>query len=174
MSAIPLNRHGKEHVAVPNAEVRVVGLMESARNLCPVPGGCVDPRELTKDLLSGRSRDKKRPPLAQGPSGHRREPMAGYAAAYIDGFDLYFGIREKGRRYLWLDLEGLVQSLLKPHQQLVAVRYFTARVRNDPPAEQRSADVPKRSSCPQQHAGHQTRPLPAKVQDLPLVPLLMV
>jgi uncharacterized LabA/DUF88 family protein len=58
-------------------------------------------------------------------------------AAYIDGFNLYFGIREEGRRHLWLDLEGLVQNLLKPHQQLVAVRYFTARVRNDPPAEQR-------------------------------------
>jgi hypothetical protein len=58
-------------------------------------------------------------------------------AAYIDGFNLYFGIREHGRRYLWLDLEGLLQSLLKPHQQLVAVRYFTARVRNDAPAEQR-------------------------------------
>ncbi len=27
--------------------------------------------------------------------------------------------------------------MLKPHQQLVAVRYFTARVRNDAPAEQR-------------------------------------
>lgn len=58
-------------------------------------------------------------------------------AAYIDGFNLYFGIRERGRRHLWLDLERLVRSLLKPHQQLVAVRYFTARVRNDPPAEQR-------------------------------------
>jgi uncharacterized LabA/DUF88 family protein len=58
-------------------------------------------------------------------------------AAYIDGFNLYFGIREKGRRHLWLDLERLVHSLLKPHQKLVAVRYFTARVRNDPPAEHR-------------------------------------
>lgn len=58
-------------------------------------------------------------------------------AAYIDGFNLYFGIRQEGRRHLWLDLEQLVQRLLKPHQQLVAVRYFTARVRNDPPAEQR-------------------------------------
>lgn len=58
-------------------------------------------------------------------------------AAYVDGFNLYFGIRETGRRHLWLDLEALVRSLLKPHQQLVAVRYFTARVRNDPPAEQR-------------------------------------
>lgn len=56
-------------------------------------------------------------------------------AAYIDGFNLYFGIRKDGRRHLWLDLEGLVRSLLKPHQQLVALRYFTARVRNDPVAE---------------------------------------
>jgi uncharacterized LabA/DUF88 family protein len=58
-------------------------------------------------------------------------------AAYIDGFNLYHGIRQGGRRHLWLDLEGLVQSLLKPHQQLVAVRYFTAPVRDDPPATAR-------------------------------------
>ncbi len=58
-------------------------------------------------------------------------------AAYIDGFNLYFGIRQEGRRHLWLDLEGLVRSLLKPRQQLVAVRYFTARVRDDLPGEQR-------------------------------------
>jgi uncharacterized LabA/DUF88 family protein len=57
-------------------------------------------------------------------------------AAYIDGFNLYFGIRKNGRRHLWLDLEALVRSLLKPHQQLVAVRYFTARVRNGPAGEQ--------------------------------------
>lgn len=64
-------------------------------------------------------------------------PAAERVAAYIDGFNLYYGIRQHGRRFLWLDLEGLVRSLLKPQQQLVAVRYFTARVRNDPPAEQR-------------------------------------
>jgi uncharacterized LabA/DUF88 family protein len=58
-------------------------------------------------------------------------------AAYIDGFNLYHGLHEEGRRYLWLDLEGLVRSLLKPGQQLVAVRYFTARVRNNPGSEQR-------------------------------------
>jgi uncharacterized LabA/DUF88 family protein len=58
-------------------------------------------------------------------------------AAYVDGFNLYYGIRREGRRHLWLDLEKLAQSLLKPRQQLVAVRYFTARVRNDPPAEHR-------------------------------------
>lgn len=58
-------------------------------------------------------------------------------AAYIDGFNLYFGIRRYGRQHLWLDLEALMRSLLKPHQRLVAVRYFTAMIRNDPAAEQR-------------------------------------
>jgi len=52
-------------------------------------------------------------------------------AAYVDGFNLYYGIREDGRRHLWLDIEGLVRSLLKPEQQLVVVRYFTAPVRDD-------------------------------------------
>ena len=55
-------------------------------------------------------------------------------AAYIDGFNLYYGIRSDGRRHLWLDIEGLIRSLLKPEQQLVAVRYFTASVRDDPAA----------------------------------------
>ena len=58
-------------------------------------------------------------------------------AAYIDGFNLYHGIHEDGRRHLWLDLEGLVLSLLKPGQKLLIVRYFTARVRNNPDSEQR-------------------------------------
>ena len=49
-------------------------------------------------------------------------------AAYIDGFNLYFGIRKEGRRHLWLDLEALMRSLLRPHQEFVALRYFTAYV----------------------------------------------
>ncbi|WP_424528519.1 NYN domain-containing protein [Sphaerisporangium viridialbum] len=57
--------------------------------------------------------------------------------AYVDGFNLYFGIRQHGRRLLWLDLDKLVRSLLKPHQRLEGVRYFTASVRNDPPSEHR-------------------------------------
>jgi uncharacterized LabA/DUF88 family protein len=60
-------------------------------------------------------------------------------AAYIDGFNLYHGLHENGRRHLWLDLEGLVLSLLKPGQKLIVVRYFTARVRNNPDSEQRQA-----------------------------------
>ena len=52
--------------------------------------------------------------------------------AYIDGFNLYYGISDKGwRRYLWLDLAALTRSLLVPGQQLAATKYFTARVRAD-------------------------------------------
>lgn len=54
---------------------------------------------------------------------------------YIDGFNLYYGLKAKhGRRYLWLDLEELARRLLKPGQTLAGVRYFTASIRNDPPA----------------------------------------
>ena len=57
--------------------------------------------------------------------------------AYIDGFNLYHGLRDRyGHRYLWLDLVQLVRHL-RPHDSVVAVRYFTAVVRNDPPAQAR-------------------------------------
>lgn len=50
-------------------------------------------------------------------------------AAYVDGFNLYYGLRAKGwRRYYWLDLVRLAENLLRPGQQLAAVRYFTAGV----------------------------------------------
>ena len=54
--------------------------------------------------------------------------------AYVDGFNLYHGLRDKyRRRYLWLDLEHLVRRL-RPQDRIVAVRYFTALVRDEPPA----------------------------------------
>lgn len=50
--------------------------------------------------------------------------------AYVDGFNLYFGLRSKGwRRYYWLDLVALARSLLKPDQTLESVHYFTSRIR---------------------------------------------
>ena len=49
--------------------------------------------------------------------------------AYIDGFNLYFGLKSKRwYRYYWLDLHLMAQNLLRPGQTLVAVKYFTARV----------------------------------------------
>lgn len=59
---------------------------------------------------------------------------------YVDGFNLYNGLKDKhDRRYMWLDLQQLVQRLLRPHQTLVEVIYFTARVRNRPGGERRQS-----------------------------------
>jgi len=53
-------------------------------------------------------------------------------SVYIDRFNLYFGISDRGwRRYLWLDLNALANRLTKPGQALVSIKYFTARVRQD-------------------------------------------
>jgi len=60
--------------------------------------------------------------------------------AYVDGFNLYHGLREKhGRRYHWLDLQALITSLLRRDQSLVGIDYFTARVRQQPDSETRQA-----------------------------------
>ena len=54
-------------------------------------------------------------------------------AVYIDGFNLYYGLRSKGwRRYYWLDLRRISESLLRPGQELAVVRYFTTRVSPEP------------------------------------------
>jgi uncharacterized LabA/DUF88 family protein len=48
---------------------------------------------------------------------------------YIDGFNLYFGLRsQKWERYLWLNVQALSKNLLKSDQALVHTKYFTARV----------------------------------------------
>jgi uncharacterized LabA/DUF88 family protein len=60
--------------------------------------------------------------------------------AYVNGFNLYHGLKTRhGHKYLWLDLQALAVRLLKPSQHLVAVEYFTARVRNQAESEQRQA-----------------------------------
>ena len=51
-------------------------------------------------------------------------------SAYVDGFNLYFGLKEAGfRRFYWLDVVALARNLLKPNQRLVGTHYFTARIR---------------------------------------------
>ena len=55
--------------------------------------------------------------------------MTNRVAVYIDGFNLYYGMRSKNwRRYYWLDLNRLAERLLRPGQTLASVKYFTARV----------------------------------------------
>jgi len=58
---------------------------------------------------------------------------------YVDGYNLYYGMHDEfGRSTLWLDLVELARSF-RPRQQLVAVKYFTAPVLNDPNAQSRQA-----------------------------------
>ena len=46
---------------------------------------------------------------------------------YIDGFNLYYGSL-KGSGYRWLDVAALCRRLLRPDTDIVALKYFTARV----------------------------------------------
>ena len=56
--------------------------------------------------------------------------------SYIDGFNLYFGLKAKGwRKYYWLDLVALSRAFLKPYQQLEHCHYFTARVNDGSPSQ---------------------------------------
>lgn len=61
-------------------------------------------------------------------------------SVFVDGFNLYHGLHDNtGRKHLWLDLQALTTSLLKPDQRLVGVNFFTARVRNHPAGAARQA-----------------------------------
>lgn len=50
---------------------------------------------------------------------------------YIDGFNVYFGLRESGMKaHYWLDHHSLALSLVKTlnNAELVATKYFTSRI----------------------------------------------
>lgn len=47
---------------------------------------------------------------------------------YIDGFNLYFRLLQKRPALKWLNIKALAGHVLKPANQIVAVRYYTARV----------------------------------------------
>lgn len=58
-------------------------------------------------------------------------------SVFIDGFNLYFGLKSAFPQLKWLNVYLLSQNLLKPNQTLIEVYYFTARIKNNPPKEQR-------------------------------------
>jgi uncharacterized LabA/DUF88 family protein len=60
--------------------------------------------------------------------------------AYIDGFNLYFGLKDKGWRcYYWLNVRLLCQKLLYKHQRLITVKYFTSRITSPPDKKKRQS-----------------------------------
>lgn len=53
---------------------------------------------------------------------------------YVDGFNLYYGAL-KGTPYKWLNLYALSRQLLTDKQEIIGIKYFTAKVQpraNDP------------------------------------------
>ncbi|MDR2970868.1 MAG: NYN domain-containing protein [Bacteroidales bacterium] len=47
---------------------------------------------------------------------------------YVDGFNFYYGLKSKSwRKYYWLDMVKFAEKLLRPHQHLMEVRYFSAK-----------------------------------------------
>lgn len=66
-----------------------------------------------------------------------------HVIVYIDGFNLYYGLRSMHwRQYLWLDIRKLSENLLRPQQRLEKIRYFTARISS----ESHDPDRPRRQN----------------------------
>ncbi|MDD9823126.1 MAG: NYN domain-containing protein [Gammaproteobacteria bacterium] len=61
------------------------------------------------------------------------------ACIYIDGFNLYYGLRSRGwARYYWLDMENLARSFIDPGAEILArVKYFTSWVKGDRESQNR-------------------------------------
>ena len=52
-----------------------------------------------------------------------------HVIAYIDGFNLYYGLRSKGWRWFyWLNVQEMARRILKPDQMLIITKYFTSIV----------------------------------------------
>jgi hypothetical protein len=80
-----------------------------------------------KGIISARRMDVKEYLVKTHHS--RRGNMQRCVTAYVDGFNLYFGLRDSGsRKHLWLDPVALIRSLLRSNQHLIALKYFTARL----------------------------------------------
>jgi uncharacterized LabA/DUF88 family protein len=98
---------------------------------------------------------------------------------YVDGFNFYYGAL-KGTPWKWLDPVALFQKVLGPQNQLVRLKYFTARVQpssNNPDVNVRQDAYLRalQAHCPlvELHYGHflrhqawmqHTNPPPAAVQ----------
>lgn len=49
--------------------------------------------------------------------------------AYIDGYNLYHGLKSRGWKWAyWLNIHLMIENLLAPHQKLLLTKYFTTRV----------------------------------------------
>jgi uncharacterized LabA/DUF88 family protein len=60
--------------------------------------------------------------------------------AYIDGFNLYYGLRASGwKQFYWLNLQQMARLLLISSQTLMKTKYFTSVVKQPPDKRKRQA-----------------------------------
>lgn len=61
---------------------------------------------------------------------------------YVDGFNFYYLHLRNNPHFKWLNLKILAQEALEPHNQIIGVKYYTARVSGkldlDAPARQQA------------------------------------
>jgi uncharacterized LabA/DUF88 family protein len=71
---------------------------------------------------------------------NEKGPLKQRVIAYVDGFNLYFGMKAKGwKRYYWLDIKKFTEALTLDHQQVIAVKYFTSRISSPEDKRKRQA-----------------------------------
>ena len=56
---------------------------------------------------------------------------------YVDGPNLYRGMTRRWKDIKWLDLYAMCESFMKAHQELVGVKFFTSRIKDEPLKERR-------------------------------------
>ena len=51
---------------------------------------------------------------------------------YVDGFNFYYGLKNEPRwkRYYWLDVVSFFEKFMRPDQELIQVKFFSARPDN--------------------------------------------
>lgn len=54
--------------------------------------------------------------------------MAQKVIVYVDGFNFFYGLKAdpKWKKFYWLDMVALFEKFLRPDQEIVAVKYFSA------------------------------------------------
>lgn len=60
---------------------------------------------------------------------------------YVDGFNFYYGLKKdhRWRRFYWLDVIKFFEMFMRPDQELVCVKYFSARPDNTDKALRQNA-----------------------------------
>jgi uncharacterized LabA/DUF88 family protein len=91
-------------------------------------------------LIEEKQIDKVALPDTATESSRRKSASPRRVVVYVDGFNLYFGLRaSKWQRYYWLDVVALSRRLIRQNQVLVGVRYFSARITRPPDKVARQA-----------------------------------